>query len=204
MEKLLKIFLRLLIFVLIVILIIIGVVFAKNALIFGTIRMKGRKILKSDNYKISIVSSMPDYDYSVKKEIYFKDDAQAIYTYNHDELNEVCWKDYSTDETLSYVTTEKGNYNIEFRNEIIEEVEDLMRLRKFSLFKNCILNIVETRDNCYVFKPGKNYEIYYDQFTGELIKTVIYNDDLKTVNLVNEYQFELDKVVDENVKKPIV
>ena len=72
MEKLLKIFLRLLIFVLIVILIIIGVVFAKNALIFGTIRMKGRKILKSDNYKISIVSSMPDYDYSVKKEIYFK------------------------------------------------------------------------------------------------------------------------------------
>ena len=204
MEKLLKVFLRFLIVILIIILIIIGCVFVKNLIIFGTIRMKGRSILKSDNYKITILSTMPDFDYLVKKEIYKKDNIQTIYKYNHEDLNEVCWKDYSTDEAFGYVTTVKGNYEVEYRTELIDEVERLMKVKDFSLFKNCISNAVETKDNCYVFKAGKNYEIYYDQFTGELIKTVVYNDDLETVNLVNEYKFELDNVVDENIKKPII
>lgn len=204
MEKLLKIFLRMLIVILIIILIIIGCVFVKNLIIFGTIRMKGKDILKADNYKISIVSSMPDYDYSVKKEIYFKDDIQTIYTYNHDELNEICWKNYSSDESVGYAITVNGNYEVEYKAEFIEEVENLIKLKEFSVFKNCISNVVETKDGCYVFKAGKNYEIYYDQFSGELVKTVVYNDDLESINLVNEYKFELDNVVDENIKKPII
>ncbi len=204
MEKLLKIFLRMLIVILIIILIIIGCVFVKNLIIFGTIRMKGKDILKADNYKISIVSSMPDYDYSVKKEIYFKDDIKAIYTYNHDELNEICWKNYSSDESVGYAITVNGNYEVEYKTEFIEEVENLIKLKEFSVFKNCISNVVETKDGCYVFKAGKNYEIYYDQFSGELVKTVVYNDDLESINLVNEYKFELDNVVDENIKKPII
>ncbi len=204
MEKLLKVILRILIVLLIIILIIIGCVFVKNLIIFGTIRSKGSEILKSNNYHVTINSVMPDYDYLEKKEVYTKDNLQTIYTYNHDDLNEVCWKDYSSDESFGYVITSKGNYDIDYRIEIINEIEKLVKLKDFSLFKNCISNVVETKDGCYVFKAGKNYEIYYNQFSGELVKTVIYNDDLETINKTTEYKFELDKVIDENVKKPII
>lgn len=204
MEKLLKVVLKISIVVLVIILIAILCVFGKNLIIFGTIRLKGNKIIKSNNYHVTITSSMPDYDYSVRKEIYTKDNLQTIYVYNHNELNEINWKDYSSEETIAYVTTTQGNYNIEYNSEIINELESLMKLKEFSLLKNCVSNIVETKDGCYVFKAGKNYEIYYNQFSGELVKTVTYNDDLETINIVHEYKFELDKVVDENVAKPII
>lgn len=204
MEKLLKVVLKISIVVLVIILIAILCVFGKNLIIFGTIRLNGNKIIKSNNYHVTITSSMPDYDYSVRKEIYTKDNLQTIYVYNHNELNEINWKDYSSEGTIAYVTTTQGNYNIEYNSEIINELESLMKLKEFSLLKNCVSNIVETKDGCYVFKAGKNYEIYYNQFSGELVKTVTYNDDLETINIVHEYKFELDKVVDENVAKPII
>lgn len=204
MEKFLKVILRISIVILVIILIAILCVFGKNLIIFGTIRHKGSKIIKSDNCHVTITSSMPDYDYSVRKEIYTKDNFQTMYVYNHDELNEINWRDLSSEETVAYVTTTQGNYNIDYNIEIINELENLIKLKDFSLFKNCVSNIVETKDGCYVFKAGKNYEIYYDQFSGELIKTVTYNDDLETVNIVDEYKFEFKNVIDENVAKPIM
>lgn len=204
MEKFLKVILRISIVILVIILIAILCVFGKNLIIFGTIRHKGSKIIKSDNCHVTITSSMPDYDYSVRKEIYTKDNFQTMYVYNHDELNEINWRDLSSEETVAYVTTTQGNYNIDYNIEIINELENLIKLKDFSLFKNCVSNIVETKDGCYVFKAGKNYEIYYDQFSGELIKTVTYNDDLETVNIVDEYKFEFNNVIDENVAKPIM
>ena len=204
MEKFLKVILRISIVILVIILIAILCIFGKNLIIFGTIRLKGNKIMKSDNCHVTITSSMPDYDYSVRKEIYTKDNLQTIYVYNHDELNEINWRDLSSGESLAYVATTQGNYDIDYNVEIINELESLIKLKEFSLFKNCVSNILETKDGCYVFKAGKNYEIYYDQFSGELVKTVTYNNDLETINIVHEYKFELDKVEDENVKKPII
>lgn len=204
MEKILKFVLRIAIVVLIIMLIAIGCVFGKNLIIFGTIRLKGREILKSDNYHVTITSTMPDYDYLVKKEIYTKDNLQTIHVYNHEDLNEVHWKDYSSNESVGHVITIKGSYKVDFDTKIIDEIETLIKLKNFSMLKNCVSNLVETKDGCYVFKAGRNYELYFNQFSGELVKTIVYNDDLETINMVNEYKFELDNVIDENVKKPIM
>lgn len=204
MEKTLKIVLKTLIIILIVILVAILCIFIRNLIIFSKIRLMGDEILKSKNYHITISTSMPDYDYSVRNEIYYKDGIQTIYTYNHDELNEQFWKDCKTEETVSYAHYGNLIYEIGYNTEIINSVEALMKLKEYSIFKNCVSNIVEVEDGCYVFKAGKNFEIYYDKKSGELLKTVTLNEDLETINSVTEYKFEVDKVTDENVAKPIV
>ena len=188
---------KLIIVIIILIIAIILINYIRNTVISNKIIMAGNDFFNSSNYHITIKTTMSD-DYNVINEIYYKNDTCLINTYNNNKLPEIYWKNYLTEEKISYYPETLHTMN-EFNEELITSLKDELMLKGNSV---PIFDFIAKKDNSYIIK-NQYINHYFNKETGLLVKKEYYlEENYNTLNNISEYKFELNTVTDKQVKKP--
>ena len=186
---------KLIIVIIILIIAIILINYIRNTVISNKIIMAGNDFFNSSNYHITIKTTMSD-DYNVINEIYYKNDTCLINTYNNNKLTEIYWKNYLTEEKISYYPETLHTMN-EFNEELITSLKDELMLKGNSV---PIFDFIAKKDNSYIIK-NQYINPYFNKETGLLVKKEYYlEENYNTLNNISEYKFELNTVTDEQVK----
>lgn len=193
--------------ILIIILILFIINFTRNYIIIKRINSTGNNFFNSSNYHIT--SLITDYDtesnmHTVKNEIYHKDNFYRINTYNDDVLITIDWKNTSTNESISYYSSNLNNKDLDifettsFNNDLIDSLISTAKIYEKAIIKTALFSIISIKDSCYVIKE-KYITNYFSKDNYLPHKKETNALDFK---FTQKYKFELNTVTDEQVKKP--
>ncbi len=194
MKKLIK----LIAIIIIIIIAILLVNYIRNFVILNKISNEGSRIFDSSNYHITINSKMINSDYNAVNEIYYKDNICLINTYVDNKLTEICWKNYLTDECITYYPDSLKTTN-DFNDELISSIKDEIMLKnnKISIF-----NFIIKKDNYYIIKE-KNQNSYFDKETGIFVKKEYnFEGEHNILDSIYEVKYQQNSVTDLDVKRP--